>query len=44
MLNTTLKSFMLFSLQKSFGIDYPAEITQEELISKLDELNAGNLI
>jgi len=24
----------------SFGIDYPAEVTQEELIAKLDELNA----
>ena len=25
----------------SFGIDYPAEVTQEELLSKIDELNAG---
>jgi 5,10-methylene-tetrahydrofolate dehydrogenase/methenyl tetrahydrofolate cyclohydrolase len=25
----------------SFGIDYPAEVTQEELLAKIDELNAG---
>ena len=27
----------------SFGIDYPAEVTQEELLAKIDELNAGRL-
>ena len=27
----------------SFGIDYPAEVTQEELLSKIDELNAGTV-
>jgi 5,10-methylene-tetrahydrofolate dehydrogenase/methenyl tetrahydrofolate cyclohydrolase len=27
----------------SFGFDFPAEITQEELLAKLDELNAGDL-
>lgn len=25
----------------SFGIDFPAEVTQDELIAKIDELNAG---
>jgi 5,10-methylene-tetrahydrofolate dehydrogenase/methenyl tetrahydrofolate cyclohydrolase len=26
----------------SFGFDYPAEVSQEELIAKIDELNIGN--
>jgi 5,10-methylene-tetrahydrofolate dehydrogenase/methenyl tetrahydrofolate cyclohydrolase len=25
----------------SFGIDYPADVSQEELAAKIDELNAG---
>lgn len=28
----------------SFGFDYPAEVTQEEIIAKIDELNAGKTI
>ena len=28
----------------SFGFDYPAEVSQEELIAKIDELNIGKLI
>lgn len=27
----------------SFGIDYPADVTQEELLAKIDELNAGRV-
>ena len=27
----------------SFGIDYPADVTQEELLTKIDELNAGRV-
>ena len=27
----------------SYGIDYPATVTEAELIQKIDELNAGNL-
>lgn len=26
---------------QSFGFDYPATVTEEELIAKIDELNAG---
>jgi 5,10-methylene-tetrahydrofolate dehydrogenase/methenyl tetrahydrofolate cyclohydrolase len=28
----------------SIGIDYPAEVTQEELIAKIDELNADPVV
>lgn len=28
----------------SFGIDFPADVTQEELCKKVDELNAGKIV
>ncbi len=28
---------------ESFGFDYPAEVSQEELIAKIDELNIGTI-
>jgi len=26
----------------SVGVDYPADVTQEEVVAKIDELNAGS--